>query len=102
MRFVKPLDVELILGLAKSHDLLVTLEENVIAGGAGSGVNEALLASGATPSILNLGIPDMFPAHGNPDAELATMGLDPAGILASVRARLADNPELGAREQSAG
>ena len=99
MRFVKPLDADRILELAGSHALLVTLEENVVAGGAGSGVNELLAAAGLTVPTLNLGLPDGFPAHGNPDAELAGLGLDADGIVASVRARLAT---LDPREQSAG
>jgi 1-deoxy-D-xylulose-5-phosphate synthase len=99
MRFAKPLDATRILDLAASHRLLVTLEENVVAGGAGSGVNELLAAAGLTVPVLNLGLPDGFPAHGNPDAEMAELGLDAAGILASVRTRLAI---LDPREQSAG
>jgi 1-deoxy-D-xylulose-5-phosphate synthase len=89
MRFVKPLDAALITRLAQSHALLVTVEENVVAGGAGSGVNEVLAGAGLAPSVLNLGLPDAFPQHGDPDATLAAAGLDADGILAAVRARLA-------------
>ena len=60
MRFIKPLDIELIRNLAESHELLVTVEENAIAGGAGSGVNEALAALGINIPILNIGIPDQY------------------------------------------
>ena len=99
MRFVKPLDVALIKRLAASHALLVTLEENVIAGGAGSGVNEVLAEAASTVGILNLGLPDRFPPHGDPDTELALAGLDHAGILERVRARRArlERPESNAR-----
>lgn len=99
MRFVKPLDLALIERLAASHALLVTLEENVIAGGAGSGVNEALAAAASTVGILNLGLPDSFPRHGDPDVELALAGLDSAGIIERVRARraLLQRPEPSAR-----
>jgi len=98
MRFVKPLDEDCILEQAARHALVVTLEENVVAGGAGSAVNELLLARGMATAVLNLGLPDRFPAHGNPDQELASYGLDADGIVASVRARLAD----AARNSSAG
>ena len=98
MRFVKPLDEHCVLEQAGRHALVVTLEENVVAGGAGSAVNELLLSRGIGTAVLNLGLPDRFPAHGNPDQELASCGLDADGILASVRARLVD----GARSSSAG
>jgi 1-deoxy-D-xylulose-5-phosphate synthase len=88
MRFVKPLDEALILQMADSHELLVTVEENVVAGGAGSGVNEFLLAQGRRVDVLNLGLPDRFVAHGKVPELHAACGLDVAGILASVRARL--------------
>lgn len=98
MRFVKPLDEHCVLEQAGRHALVVTLEENVVAGGAGSAVNELLLSRGIGTAVLNLGLPDRFPAHGNPDQELASCGLDADGILASVRARLVD----GALSSSAG
>src|SRR5690606_35853025 len=88
MRFVKPLDEALILQMADSHELLVTVEENVVAGGAGSGVNEFLLAQGRRVDVLNLGLPDRFVAHGKVPELHAACGLDVAGILASVRVRL--------------
>ncbi len=87
MRFVKPLDVELIARLAREHEALVTIEENVIAGGAGSGVAEALAAAGITVPILHLGLPDHFVDHGDPAFLLSHVGLDAAGIAASVNAR---------------
>ncbi len=89
MRFVKPLDEALILELADQHDLLVTLEENAIAGGAGSAVNEFLNASGRNNTVLNLGLPDEFTDHGKHEAMLAACGLDADGIFASI-ARLLD------------
>jgi 1-deoxy-D-xylulose-5-phosphate synthase len=89
MRSVKPLDRDAILAAAADHDLLVTLEENVVAGGAGSGVNELLAAEGVQVAILNLGLPDAFVEHGKPAELLAECGLDAAGIQTSIHARLA-------------
>src|SRR5699024_9119795 len=66
MRSVKPLDREAVLAAAERHALLVTLEENVVAGGAGSAVNELLLAEGRAAAVLNLGLPDAFVEHGPP------------------------------------
>ncbi|QOR37141.1 1-deoxy-D-xylulose-5-phosphate synthase [Billgrantia diversa] len=88
MRSVKPLDRESILAAAAEHDLLVTLEENVVSGGAGSGVNELLAAEGMKVAMLNLGLPDAFVEHGKPAELLAECGLDAAGIEAAIRARL--------------
>ncbi|MEE4297876.1 MAG: 1-deoxy-D-xylulose-5-phosphate synthase [Pseudomonadales bacterium] len=88
MRFVKPLDEDRILELARDHELLVTIEENVVAGGAGSGVGELLANAGVSVPLLHLGLRDGFPPHGNADAELAEQGLDTEGIVAAVRARL--------------
>ncbi|MGM0536484.1 MAG: 1-deoxy-D-xylulose-5-phosphate synthase [Pseudomonadota bacterium] len=88
MRSIKPLDREAILAAADEHDLLVTLEENVVAGGAGSAVNELLLAEGVQVEVLNLGLPDAFVEHGKPAELLAECGLDADGIEASIRARL--------------
>ncbi|WP_404299317.1 1-deoxy-D-xylulose-5-phosphate synthase [Halomonas sp.] len=88
MRSIKPLDREAVLAAAADHDLLVTLEENVVAGGAGSAVNELLLAEGVQVAVLNLGLPDVFVEHGKPAELLAECGLDAKGIEASIRARL--------------
>ena len=85
MRFVKPLDEELIKSLAGSHDLLVTLEENVVMGGAGSAVNELLAKYGLNTHILNLGLPDEHIDHGNPKTMLADCGLNTQGILNSIK-----------------
>ena len=92
MRWVKPLDTALLLDLAGRHDMLVTVEEGAVAGGAGSAVLEALQAAGISLPVLNLGLPDVFIEHGDPVKLLAGVGLDAAGIEASLRARW---PELG-------
>ena len=89
MRFVKPLDRELVLELAGSHDLLVTVEENVVAGGAGSAVLEALQAAGSRVPVLQIGLPDRFIDQGDPGIQLAHAGLTREGILKSIRERLA-------------
>jgi 1-deoxy-D-xylulose-5-phosphate synthase len=87
MRFVKPLDLGLVVKLAHEHDALVTLEENVVMGGAGSAVAEALAAEGIVIPLLQLGLPDAFPDHGDPAELLAACGLDAKGIFAAVQAR---------------
>ena len=88
MRFVKPLDADCVLAAAKSHRLLVTIEENAIAGGAGSGVNELLAGHGIKPEVLNLGIPDRFVEHGAPEQILTDCGLDRDSLLRSIRTRV--------------
>ena len=88
MRFVKPLDQELILQLADSHELLVTVEDNAIAGGAGGGVNELLAARQQDVALLNLGLPDRYIEHGGRGEQLAECGLDSAGILRAIQKRL--------------
>jgi 1-deoxy-D-xylulose-5-phosphate synthase len=87
MRFVKPLDVDLVSKLAREHDALVTIEENVVSGGAGSAVAEVLAAEGIVIPLLQLGLPDAFVDHGDPAQLLADCGLDARGIAASVSAR---------------
>ena len=87
MRWVKPLDVELLLAVAAEHDALVTLEEGALMGGAGSAVLEALSGAGVLRPVLTLGLPDVFIEHGDPVKLLALQGLDAAGIEQSVRAR---------------
>jgi len=89
MRFVKPLDDALVAELAASHDVLVTIEENAVEGGAGGAVLESLQRQGIKAAVLVLGLPDRFIDHGDPALQLAACGLDRAGILASIRARLA-------------
>jgi 1-deoxy-D-xylulose-5-phosphate synthase len=86
MRFIKPLDEEMILSMAASHALLVTLEDNAVMGGAGSAVAECLAAHRVQAPLLNLGIPDQFIEHGSREECLAAAGLDAPSILESVRA----------------
>ncbi|HWT70580.1 MAG TPA: 1-deoxy-D-xylulose-5-phosphate synthase [Oxalicibacterium sp.] len=89
MRFVKPLDVELVKRLAATHDAIVTVEEGAIMGGAGSAVAEALAAAGIVKPILHLGLPDQFIDHGDAHQLLAMCGLDAKGIAAAIRQRFA-------------
>ncbi|MGU3626529.1 1-deoxy-D-xylulose-5-phosphate synthase [Comamonas sp. C24C] len=89
MRWAKPLDEELLLKIAAEHELIVTLEEGCVMGGAGSAVMECLAANGLSKSVLQLGLPDAFIEHGDPAKLLALQGLDAAGIEASIRKRLA-------------
>ena len=85
MRFVKPLDLALLQQLATSHQTLVTVEDNAIAGGAGSAVNEAVAALRLNYRLLNLGLPDHFIRHGSQEQLYAELGLDSAGLLNSIR-----------------
>ncbi|WP_020656542.1 1-deoxy-D-xylulose-5-phosphate synthase [Massilia niastensis] len=95
MRFVKPLDVELVKRLAKDHACIVTVEEGCIMGGAGAAVAEALAAEGLARQVLMLGLPDKFIDQGDPAALLASVGLDAKGIAASIRQRFsATEPRL--------
>lgn len=89
MRFVKPLDAAMILELARSHEALVTLEDNAIAGGAGSGVAELLAAHGICMPILHLGLADSYLEHASREELLTESGLDAAGIEAAIRNRFA-------------
>ena len=90
MRWAKPLDTELLLQIASSHEALVTIEEGVVMGGAGSAVAEALAAAQIAKPLLQLGLPDAFIEHGDPARLLALQGLDAVGIEASVRDRFGD------------
>ena len=94
MRYVKPLDTELLLRLARTHDALVTVEEGVIAGGAGSAVLEVLQAAGVTVQVLNLGLPDEHLEHGDPAKLMAMLGLDAAGIEQSILKRFGAKLDL--------
>lgn len=85
MRFIKPLDTELVIEIANSHQLLVTVEENTIAGGAGSAVSEVLVAAGIDMPLLQLGLPDEFPDQGSREQLLAECGLDAEGIGRTIR-----------------
>ncbi|HEL3815137.1 TPA: 1-deoxy-D-xylulose-5-phosphate synthase [Stenotrophomonas maltophilia] len=91
MRFIKPLDRELVLAMAAGHEGLVTIEDNVVAGGAGSGVGELLNAEGVLRPILHLGLPDSYQHHASREDLLAEAGIDAAGIRAAVLKRW---PEL--------
>ncbi len=84
MRFVKPLDDDMVLRMAAQHDLLVTVDENAIAGGAGSAINECLAAHDLLISVLNLGLPDRFIQHGGRGDMLREAGLDCDGILGAL------------------
>ncbi|NSX16679.1 1-deoxy-D-xylulose-5-phosphate synthase [Cupriavidus taiwanensis] len=95
MRFVKPLDVELVKRLAAENDYLVTVEEGSVMGGAGSAVLEALAEAGIDKPVLTLGLPDRFVDHGDPAYLLQQCGLDAAGIERSVRERFGlDQPQV--------
>ena len=89
MRFVKPLDEALVMQLAREHELLVTVEEGSVMGGAGSAVAECLAAAGLTRPLLHLGLPDRFVDHGDTGKLLAEVGLDKPGLVAAIRSRLA-------------
>jgi 1-deoxy-D-xylulose-5-phosphate synthase len=89
MRWAKPLDVDLLLRTVTGHDLVVTVEEGALMGGAGSAVGEALALAGVQIPLLSLGLPDRFIEHGDPVKLLSMQGLDAVGILASVRTRMA-------------
>ncbi|NQZ82132.1 MAG: 1-deoxy-D-xylulose-5-phosphate synthase [Colwellia sp.] len=86
MRFVKPLDETLIKQLADDHQYLITIEDNAIAGGAGSGVNEFILNNGIGIKVLNIGLPDMFIKHGTQQEIHQEFGLDSAGIVSKIKA----------------
>ncbi len=93
MRFVKPLDEDLILQLASEHDVLVTLEDNAVMGGAGSAVNEFLLKHQCQNRVLNLGLPDIFMEHASREQLLDDAGLSTSGILRAIEDFL-DTEEL--------
>ena len=84
MRWVKPLDQDLVRELVNSHELLITIEENAVAGGAGSAVGEFVLAQGLTTNVINLGLPDQFIEHGDHKSQLAKCGLDASGIRRAI------------------
>ncbi len=84
MRFVKPLDLALLQQLTAEHHTLVTIEDNALAGGAGSAVNEAVAALRLSYKLLNLGLPDQFIRHGSQEELYAELGLDSAGMLRQI------------------
>lgn len=86
MRFVKPLDESLIKEMANTHSCIVTLEDNAIAGGAGSAVNEFILSKGIAIKVLNIGLPDVFIKHGTQEEIHQELGLDSAGIINKINA----------------
>ena len=90
MRFVKPLDDDLVESLAADYKLLVTIEENTVMGGAGSAVVESLESKGIAIPVLQLGLPDIFIDQGDPAQMLADCGLDKTGIIKSVRLKLSE------------
>ena len=88
MRFIKPLDTELLDQLAADHTLIVTLEENAVAGGAGAGVSEYFAQQGIVVAVLHLGLPDVFIDHDTHSAQIITAGLDASAISEQIKARL--------------
>lgn len=95
MRFVKPLDKAVIRELAQSHDMLVTLEDNAVMGGAGSAVNEYLHEAGLAVEVINLGLPDSYIDHAQREEQLAACGLDAPGIVQRVRSGYGGRNRLG-------
>jgi 1-deoxy-D-xylulose-5-phosphate synthase len=87
MRFVKPLDVDMVLQIASTHEAIVTVEEGSVMGGAGSAVGECLAANGLALPMLQLGLPDKVLEHGDPQTLLSMCGLDAAGIEQAVQQR---------------
>ena len=94
MRFIKPLDTELLAEVARTHEAIVTVEEGCVMGGAGSAVMEALHTAGLARPVLSLGLPDHFIEHGDPSKLLAMNGLDADGIATQVAARFGARPAL--------
>lgn len=88
MRFIKPLDAECVVQMAENHQLVVTVEDHVIMGGAGSAVNECLLANQQVCPVLNLGLPDRHIEHGSREQQHAEVGLDVDGIVGQIMARM--------------
>jgi 1-deoxy-D-xylulose-5-phosphate synthase len=93
MRFVKPIDEELILNMAASHDLIVTVEENVVQGGAGEAVNQVLSEHGIKQAIVNYGLPDRLIQHGSRDDMLNDVGMNKEGLLEFIRHHLGDHEQ---------
>ena len=85
MRFVKPMDEALLKDISQTHDILITIEDNAVKGGAGSGVNEFLLQEKSSVAILNLGIPDEYLEHAEREQQLASIGLDVDGLMQSIQ-----------------
>ncbi|UCC57261.1 MAG: 1-deoxy-D-xylulose-5-phosphate synthase [Gammaproteobacteria bacterium] len=102
MRYIKPLDSELVMKMAQEHELLVTVEENAVAGGAGAAVNELLAEQGVVIPVRNLGIPDQFIPHGSHAQQLAQCGIDAAGIEKTITAALPTAMDALPTEQQTG
>ena len=85
MRFVKPIDIEIIIKMAETHRLIVTVEDNVVMGGAGSAVNEVLAEHQISIPVLNLGLPDYYQEHGSREELLSEAGLDSESIVSRIR-----------------
>jgi 1-deoxy-D-xylulose-5-phosphate synthase len=94
MRFVKPLDEDMVLEVSRAHEALVTVEEGCVMGGAGSAVAECLAAHGLALPLLQLGLPDKVLEHGDPNKLLALCGLDAAGIEQAVLKRFGGRLEV--------
>ena len=88
MRFVKPLDEKALIEISKKYDLLVTIEENVIAGGAGSAVNEFIHSNSLNVDLLNVGIPDSFPIIGSPNDQKDSYGLNAESIIKRIKTKI--------------
>ena len=101
MRFIKPLDVDTVIEMATTHELLITVEESALAGGAGSAVNECLAHAGVQAAIGNYGLPDRLVQHGSRDDMLADAGLTVEGIEAFVRGRIAQLDAVAPTARSA-
>jgi len=97
MRWVKPMDEDTVRAMADAHELIVTIEENALAGGAGSAVNTFLANEGHSVAIANLGIPDRFMEHGSQGSQQSDAGLDAASVEAVIRERLGET--LGDAEE---
>ena len=89
MRFVKPIDEELILDISKSHRFLFTIEENMVAGGAGSAVNEVLAENNVLVRVANYGLPDRLIQHGSRDDMLSDAGLTETAFASFIQERIA-------------
>jgi 1-deoxy-D-xylulose-5-phosphate synthase len=101
MRFVKPLDEAAVLEAEESHELLVTLEENVVPGGAGEAVNTCLASHFVRIDVHNIGLPDRFIGHGSRSDQLADARLDPDSLLADIRAIWAERERMRAQQRQA-
>ena len=100
MRFVKPIDSDLVLQMASNHELLVTIEENSVQGGAGSAVNETLAANGIAQVIINYGLPDRLIEHGSQEDMLRDAGLNSDGLLHFIQTHLERTAQLGSAKSA--